>query len=281
MTNELTLIAMKNVIEEKAAQEPPRPYLGASSIGEECLRKQWYQWRWFADPNFDADTLCRFDDGHRSEDIVADRLRAVEGIILATHNDEGDQYGFSDIEEHFKGHYDGIIYGLKEDPERPHLWEAKAVNQKSFDQFVKLKTEDESTALEKWNPVYYAQAVVYMYYQNTDRHYLTVSTAGSRDIASAFTDRNDEAAEWLICKAQEIICSPTEPLRAFKDPSFYKCKWCSFSEICWFDAEPKKTCRSCKYSKPIESGRWACELKDKVLSFDDQLSGCQTWSRLS
>ena len=79
-----TLVAVDAAIELRGNAEQHRPYLGMSAIGRACSRALWYGFRWCSPNTFDAATLKRFEDGHRGEDIQADRLRLVEGIELLT-----------------------------------------------------------------------------------------------------------------------------------------------------------------------------------------------------
>ncbi|MEO7917719.1 MAG: hypothetical protein ABIR16_08760, partial [Dokdonella sp.] len=137
-----TLDALRSVVEANAAKESARTYLGMSSIGRACERQLWYQFRWAVREAFDCDTLWRFDDGFRSEDVMAARLRLVPGIHLRTVDPRtGQQFGFVDIGGHFRGHADGMIEGLLQAPKALHVWEAKATNEKKQAQLVKLKTE--------------------------------------------------------------------------------------------------------------------------------------------
>ena len=59
-----TLEAADLALVKASELEPPRPYLGMSSIGESCSKKLWYRFRHAAREEFDADTLKRFADGH-------------------------------------------------------------------------------------------------------------------------------------------------------------------------------------------------------------------------
>lgn len=275
-----TLDALKTAMEKEAAADKPRPYLGMSSIGDECSRKLWYQWRWFADNEFDADTLARFADGHASEDITANRLRKVPGVSLTTHLCDGHQIGYSDIGDHFKGHMDGQIEGLYQAPKVKHVWEHKCVNESKFKKLEKLKNElGEKNALKEWDPIYYAQAVLYMFYSGLKRHYLTVSTPGSREITSCRTIADDDYARDLSRKGEIIICSEQPPEKLAQDPSFYQCKWCSFSEVCHYNAKPKQHCRTCQHSKPVDGGKWECKAFGE-LPYEAQLIGCDQWSSL-
>src|SRR6516165_4637020 len=79
-----TLAAVDRAIEERAAQQPSRPYLGMSAIGHPCARALWYSFRWVASKQWSAEVLKRFDDGDRGEEVMAARLRLVSGITLLT-----------------------------------------------------------------------------------------------------------------------------------------------------------------------------------------------------
>lgn len=210
-----------------------RDYLGASAVGEPCARKVWYEFNGYPKPDFDADTLWRFADGHRTEDLIAERLRLVPEIELWTHDEDGGQFGFSALGGKFKGHVDGVIKGLIQAPKTPHVWECKAVGDKGFNEFKKVKaTFGDKATLKNWNDGYYAQAQLYMHYLKLDRHYLTVATAGGRDLDACRTEYNPEVAKQLIDKADKIISAKESPVRISEKSDFYRCRWCPFKEVC-------------------------------------------------
>ena len=221
-----TLDALRVEVERRAALEPPRGYLGMSGIGIECSRRLWYGFRWADREQFGCDTLWRFEDGHRSEDVMAERLRMVPGINLRTIDPRtGQQFGFSDIGGHFKGHADGLITGLKQAPTALHVWEGKAVNEKKFAKLVQIKAEaGEKNALRLWDPIYYAQAVLYMAYAEAPRHYLTACTPGGRDMVSVRTDTALDEARRLRAKAERIITA-TELVRVQVVPVPRRLPW--------------------------------------------------------
>lgn len=215
-------------LEEKTNSEPKRTYIGASSIGDDCSRKLWYRYHTDIKEMFSADTIRKFNDGHRSEDVMAEHLRMVDGVELYTHKEDGTQYGFKD--GLFAGNYDGIIRYLPISS-KWHIWEHKSVNEKKFEKLISFKNANEKTALRNWDSVYYAQAVVYMHYEGLERHYLTASTAGMRDYTSVRTDADPAYAQVLIHKARRIGTLKTPPER-IGNKDFYKCKWCFFNEMC-------------------------------------------------
>ena len=273
-----TLDALRVEVERRAALEPPRGYLGMSGIGIECSRRLWYGFRWADREQFGCDTLWRFEDGHRSEDVMAERLRMVPGINLRTIDPRtGQQFGFSDIGGHFKGHADGLITGLKQAPTALHVWEGKAVNEKKFAKLVQLKAEaGEKNALRLWDPIYYAQAVLYMAYAEAPRHYLTACTPGGRDMVSVRTDTALDEARRLRAKAERIITATEPPQGISTDPGWYECKWCPFHAVCHGGQLPAVNHRTSVHSTPEMdgNGRWSCAKCGPALTRQQQAAPC-------
>jgi len=218
---------------EAGQETKQRDYLGASLIGNPCARQIWYQYNGYPKQPFEATTLMNFADGHASEDITAERLRQVPGIELITHNEQGDQFGFDMLGSKFKGHCDGFIRGLIQAPDTWHIWEHKCSAKKKFDEFVRIKRNvGEKKALKNWNENYYAQAQLYMYAFDLNRHYLTVSIAGSREYNSCRTEYREDVAMRYIERADKIIQAKSEPPRISEKSDFWLCRFCDYREIC-------------------------------------------------
>lgn len=225
-----TLEAMKRAYME-AHKEERRDYLGASLIGHPCSRAIWYELNSAPKPPFEVDALWRFVDGHRTEALVIERLRLVDGLKVWDAHPDGTQFGFSALGGKFKGHVDGVIQGLLQAPKTVHVLEVKCTGK--LKEFQKAKQlYGEKRALQKWNDRYYAQAQIYMYYLKLDRHYTVVASAGGRELDSCRTEYQPEVAEQLIDKADKIISSKVEPVRVSEKPDFFVCKMCSFREVC-------------------------------------------------
>lgn len=265
---------------EKSQDRRPRPYLGMSAIGGPCERQLWYDFRWCVAPSFDAATLKKFDCGHRGEDIQAARLRTVPGLKLHTHDENGRQFGFADIGGHMKGHMDGAITGLVQDPETWHVWEHKQSSEKVQGTLAKfISTEGEHAALIKWNETYYGQAQLYMHYSGMHSHYLTCSTPGGRSTISVMTPYDVAYAERLIERARRVVYSPSpEGLERVSDrPDWFQCKWCRNHAICHKTeplTAPVVSCRSCVFSTPNASGSWDCVRRGTDLSQAAQHLAC-------
>lgn len=229
-----TIEAMKRACENAQNNKTSkRNYLGASIIGKECVRQIWYDYNSTVAAVFDANSLWNFEDGYRVEDLTAERLRLVDGVELWTHDENGQQFGFSALDGKFKGHCDGVIRGLVQAPKALHVWENKSCGQKSFDNFISCRVKfGEKLALKNWNVCYFAQAQIYMHYLNIDRHYLTVALSGGRDYATCRTEYDPEAAQFYIDRADKILKSREPPPRINNKPDFYLCRFCSFANVC-------------------------------------------------
>jgi hypothetical protein len=274
-----TLVAMDRAIEAREAREnaKPRPYLGASAIGHPCERKLWYGFRWSTVRTIPAKGCTAIEDGHRTEDLIAERLRLVPGLQLWTRDpdDEAKQIGFTDIGGHFRGNLDGILVGLVQAPVAPHVWESKACNEKKQAKLQDLKqTIGEKAALRSWDAVYYGQAIVYMGKMGIDRHYLTCASPGGRSVVAVRTDFDPVEYGKLIAKAERVIFAERPGPKLSEKPDWYECKFCEHHSVCHGGQLPEVNCRTCQYSTPTREGGWMCEKFGNDLSYDDQLAGC-------
>lgn len=221
-----------NLIDAMLESQPQeeRAYLGASQIGHECSRYLWLKFNGHKE-KFDAETLRRFADGHRTEEVVLGWLRNLNGIELCTRTDSGDQIGFDTFERRFAGHYDGIARGFPQAPATWHIVEVKCVGEKSFRELEKLKGQDEKSAIALWEPEYYSQVQVYMHAEELTRSIHIVSTPGARDLISVRTNYDKAHAEAMFAKAKRII-DAKEPPEKIGGPDYFKCRMCGLREVC-------------------------------------------------
>ena len=271
-----TLEAADRAMEVEAAKELPRPYLGISGLGRDCRRQIWSDFRWLTPPAFAAATLKRFEDGHHGEDVMAARLRLVDGLSLWTVDAEaGGQFACEDLGGHLRGHMDGVLLGLLQAPKTPHVWEHKQVDEQGLAKLERAKVEyGEKNALRMWNAVYFAQGQLYMHYLDIERHYLTCSTAGGRRTIGVRTERDTAEALRLIEKARAIVFADWPPERISSDPAFYQCRWCQHAGTCHEGTLPQRNCRTCLHVTPRQDGSWHCSYWNAALSIDEQRTGC-------
>jgi hypothetical protein len=221
-------------LEDRQRQETPRTYLGGSRIGVECERQ--LQYDYFKAPkdpgrDFPGRILRIFQRGHWIEEAVIEWLR-LAGVVIATHDDSGRQFGFSEHNGQYKGHCDGIlISGPECFGPFPRLWENKGLKQSKFLALEKHK-------LRKENIVYWAQTQVYM-----EKFGLTENpalfSAVNMDNMSIYWESieyNPTASSQYNAKAKRILqaCNAGELLpRMSQDPNFYLCKFCDWNKRCF------------------------------------------------
>lgn len=271
-----TLIAIDRAMEVIENNRKRRGYLGMSSLGRTCERNLWYDFRWVDQPVFDASALKRFADGHAGEDVQANRLRLVQGVTLITVDPQtGRQIGFSDHDDHLKGHADGLIHGLVQAPSTWHIWEHKQVDPKKQDKLASLILRNgEKNAFREWDQTYYGQAMLYCHYYGATRHYLTVSTPGGRHTISCRSNADEVTALRLISRGGRIIKTSNPPPRISNDPAWFECRWCSFRAVCHEGAGPARNCRTCLHSTPVADGAWRCGMWRRNLTYAEQEAGC-------
>ena len=270
-----TLAAADAALEARNAERQDRGYLGMSGIGG-CPRKSFYQFIMAGTLPFPYWTLKKFEDGFRTEDLTIERLRTVQGLTIIDRDpDTGRQIGVEDFDGHYRGHLDFEALGLLQAPKTWHVGECKAVGDKVFKNFKKLKEQHgEKNTLEVWNETYYAQAQQYMLYRNRTRHYMVVSTAGGREWDSCRTDFNKEKAQVYVERARRIIYDRVIPRRISDNKDFWLCRMCESRAVCHGGTPPKRNCRTCIHVDPVTDAGWHCTRHDKLLSMSEQMKGC-------
>jgi hypothetical protein len=211
------------------AAEPPsenyRQYLGASSIGSDCLRK--IQYSWFCDPEFPVRTKDIFARGHFFEDVMRRHL-ITAGFTFAPI----DKLGFKAADDLFRGHADGIIVDGPQVPALiyPTLWECKCLNAKGWRSI-------ERDGLKGIYEVYAAQVAIYQAYLDvTNPALFSVINADTCERLHFAVPFNAELAQTMSDRAVAVIeASRIGELlpRITDDPEDWPCKMCSWRDRCW------------------------------------------------
>lgn len=218
-------------MQERYKSQQQRNYLGASLIGDECLRKIQLQYQGNRS-NVSSQTLRTFDIGHCLEDLVAEWMR-VAGFDLKTRNENGEQFGFSVAGGKLQGHVDGIITDISEDLQGigfkcPILWECKTLHSKSWSETAKR-------GLMLTKPIYFAQIQIYMGYLELEQCLFTALNKDTSELYFELVPFDSEAAQRYSDRAAQIIkASENNELMpcVSSDPSFFRCKMCGFRDVC-------------------------------------------------
>lgn len=227
---------------EQYKNQAKRDYLGASTIGEECVRKIQLQYMKH-EIDITAQNVRTFAIGHHLETLIAEWM-ILAGFDLKTKDKNGEQFGFSIANGKLAGHVDGIIYGVpseiaedfasaakKTRPGAAWLWECKTLNNKSWNDTAKR-----GVLVSK--PLYFAQVQLYMAYMDLEAN-PCLFTALNKDTSELYHEMiafDAETAQRYSDRAVQIIkaTESNELLPCISnDSSFFKCKMCGFRNECW------------------------------------------------
>lgn len=239
--------------EQRAARsvdDGNRMHLGASEIGDDCARKNWYSFRWSLKSQFSGRMLRLFKRGHREEpEMIAD-LRAAN-ITVHDLDERGNQYGFSMWGGHFAGHFDGVAKGFPEAPTVWHVTEFKTHKDELFKKLVKDK-------VKVAQPKHFVQCQLYMGHSGVKRAMYVAVNKNDDDIYTERIEFDQEVFDKYVAKAEQVIFSDAPPPRISEKPDFWKCTYCDYRSICHEPRVPEVTCRSCAHVTPERDGRWSC-----------------------
>lgn len=206
-------------------REAKRPYLGASGIGSECLRKVQFDWQ--RDSIFPARTKRIFARGHAFEEITVKAL-AQAGFRM----ERGTQRThFSAVDGLFRGHADGILVDGPLFLKYPTLWEHKALGSSGWKKL-------EKDGVKKAYPQYYDQCQLYMAYLDLTDHpaLFTAVNADNCEILHEQIPFDAEAAQAASDRAVLVIkaTQARELLdRIANKPDDWRCKMCNHRTECW------------------------------------------------
>lgn len=197
--------------------EEPRNYIGASSIGSECLRQIWYQYKGYIPFGIPSNTRRTWAIGKHLEQLILDWIEKTGVTVVRLWWDLS-----SKTVSNFKGHVDAIW--TKNDTPYAIL-EIKTAKNSSFTIFV-------NKGLKIWNPQYYAQIQSYMGMSGIFSAYILVLNKDNSALSDEFVAFDEEYYNSLEEKALMISNSTIEPPRISSSPLWFKCKMCSFNKVC-------------------------------------------------
>jgi hypothetical protein len=217
-------------IDRAMIRELPRGYLGASAVGDECLRK--VQYAWWSKPLLPARVRSIFDRGRYFEAYTRQRLVDV-GFIFASK----EALEFTALNGDLQGHADGVILRAPSLPgaylPTPCVWEAKALNAKNFRAIVR-------DGFVRTFPRYSVQVCFYQKFLNKlNPALISVVNADTCETLHFALPYDARLAETWTERAAEIIAATRrgELLpRAYDSPEDWRCGYCEHHWKCWGNA---------------------------------------------
>lgn len=248
-----------------------RAHLGASEIGEECLARLWYQFRWITQKSFEPRMLRLFNRGHKEEQTYADYLRSVGFTVWDKDPETGEQFLFHDFQEHYGGATDGICVHPIKLPGVRMICEFKTHNEKSF-------TDLKKHGVEKSKPKHYIQMC------NYGKHFecpVGVYVAGCKnddDIHLELKRLDWSLAQHMTEKAGYIIGEQRRPPKIHNaSPVFWRCKDCEGMPVCFYRKPADKNCRSCIFAVPGPYAEWGCMKWGALIPKEVIPQGCHAY----
>lgn len=194
-----------------------RDYIGASSIGAECLRQIWYEYKGTQAEAVPTKTRRTWAIGRHLEGLILDWLTEAGIEIARTWYDlESDGMPF------FKGHVDSVW--IKKGKAFAII-EIKTAKDASFNIFVKK-------GLKVWNPQYYAQVQSYMGMSGIHKAYILVLNKDNSEIWDELVTFDESFYQQLRNKAQMIANAKVAPPKINSSPLWFACKTCKFNKVC-------------------------------------------------
>lgn len=194
-----------------------RQYLGMSEIGEKCWRKLWYNYHLKREKILDGQLKRIFKMGNIIEEQV------IKDIVSSGYLIKDTQRYFSDIDNNFRGHCDGIVYG--HDLEEELLIEIKSSSSKNFSIFEKKGVKNHPTYGEK----YEAQMQCYLYYSGLSNGLFIVENKDTQKWYCEIIKADNYIAKEYIEKAEKIIKSENPGSGLSKRLDWYECTYCDYN----------------------------------------------------
>jgi hypothetical protein len=210
-----------------SADRDARGYLGASSAGNECMRR--VQYDWVCTPTTDAQKELIFGRGHAAEAMVRAQLQRA-GFSFAP----PETLAFVAL-EYLAGHSDGIITEAPVLPgvdlPVPALWECKCMGQKNFRAIAR-------DGLAKAFPQYATQLALYQYFLKKPNPALySVVNANTCEVLHFSVPFDVTRTETAIERIKKVIEATKAGIllpRAYRDPSDWRCRRsCGHTSRCW------------------------------------------------
>lgn len=254
----------------KEFTDDPRNHLGASIIGSDCAAYSWGVFRWLKAEPFSGRMLRLFNRGHREEARFAQWLMGANFTVWEADPATGNQFRISGVKGHFGGSLDCIIW---RDDTQHLLGEFKTHKNTSFNDLVKK-------GVIRSKPKHYKQMCSYgRAYGLTHGLYCAVNK-DTDELHHEIVKLDYREADDLFRKAENIILSQVQPQKIAQVETYYECKLCALSGICFRGEAPDLNCRSCKNAFPVDNGEWLCKAHGKIIPPEVIKIGCAGYERI-
>ena len=178
------------------------------------------------------------------------------------------------------GHFGGSLYIILSLPKRYgidqdvlFIGEYKTQGTQKF-----AKLQNNGVQIDKHQ--HYCQQSIYGYKLNIKYSVYISVNKNTDDLHLEVIKLDYVLAKELEAKAERIIFNNTPPAKISASPDYFECKWCDFRQICWFNKEAERNCRSCTRSSAVKEGQWYCDWFQSIIPKKFIRQGCGEWVSL-
>lgn len=256
-----------------------RTHLGCSSIGKECSRELWYDFRWIYRKPFDGRMYRLFNRGHREEELVIKYLEGIGCTVWAFDPNtdpslpkEKRQIKVSGHHGHFGGSIDAVVklperYGINE----PILCSIKTSGTGA------LFTGYINKGVQQHKPVYFSQECAYGNLMGMEYALYIVVNKNDDDMFFEIVKLSKDVGETMFNKAGRIIFTDKPPSKLSENVTFQACSYCDKKGVCHMGEPAEKNCRSCKHASPVENKEWFCAKHQANIPKEFIPKACDHW----
>lgn len=193
---------------------PDRNYIGASSIGSDCLRQIWYEFKNGKGNKIPNKLRRTWEIGKLLEGMVIDLLHRCGVNISSLQN----EFIHPNL-HYFKGHCDGVLVDFNA------ILEIKTAKDASFKVFV-------NKGCKIWSKKYYAQVQSYMGMSGLKLACILVLNRDTSEFHEEWIAFDSFYFEQLTDKAIDIYRLQEPPRRIHNSPLWFECRMCRYNGIC-------------------------------------------------
>lgn len=228
-----------------------RDHLGASVIGDPCLRKIWLSYRGCGQSNIDARMIRLFNRGHLEEARFHAMLQASGIKTFWEYN--GRQYGYK--QGMFAGSIDGLALNVPECPNELVMLEFKTMNDSRFKQFVStgmtfFKGYENQCKVNMYCMCKYQADVLKELCPDNPVIWNTLFVAVNKntdEVHAVLIHRDDDWVEkYLDKRINATLNNEQVPAGLHEKVTYMECKCCNLKKYCFEQKELPHNCRTCQ-----------------------------------
>lgn len=251
--------------EEAEKNEPPRAYIGASSIANDCHAYQALSMRGFPSDTPSPQLIRIFNEGHRVEAYVVEMLKKCGHKVEEVNPATGKQWNYASKTGRIKCNLDGYITPVGSD--KRMTLEVKSMNRDKFKAFkekgLALSHPDYvvqvqlGMALAVGSGAEFAEQCFFIAYCKDNQQF---------HVEVIDYDANHESTIDAVARVTSVVI-PSSGHAAKRNGSYeneYECSQCFKRSSCWKPEKfvEKRTCLHCeRASLRTNHKQWICTLK--------------------